>query len=100
MNRKRKYYIYIIVLSIMALLFIGVMIFMIGGKFKAKPFKPNLRESKDLLIDEVYDKNCNEININSDCTNIYVKNSDNKEIRVMIYGNQNKSCKLTPTFRA
>ena len=64
---------------------------MIGGKFKAKPFKPNLRESKDLLIDEVYDKNCNEININSDCTNIYVKNSDNKEIRVMIYGNQNKS---------
>ena len=75
----------------MALLFIGVMIFMIGGKFKAKPFKINLRESKDLLIDEVYNKDCNEINVTSDCGNVYVKHSNNEQIRVIIYGNQNKS---------
>ena len=49
------------------------------------------KESKELIFDKVYENIFDEINISSDAGNVYIEQSNNSDIKVVIYGKEDKS---------
>ena len=81
MKNKKHTIALIIFLSILVLLIIGIMIFLMSGKFKFN-FKNG---SDELKIEEVYDLNFDEINIITDAGDVYLKNYDDDKVKLLIY---------------
>ncbi|MBE6159787.1 MAG: DUF4097 domain-containing protein [Lactobacillales bacterium] len=81
----------IILLSIIVISVITVMILLMNNTINFKMFKTYKGVSEKLEIEEIYDNNMNEININVEAGNIYVKNSGEEQIKVLIYNEEKNS---------
>ena len=77
-NKTLKIFL-IILLSIIVISIITVMILLMNNKINFKMFKTYKGVSEKLEIEEIYDNNMNEININVEAGNIYVKNTEEEE---------------------
>ena len=76
----------IVLLVIISIGLITFMIKVINGKM-GFPYKV----SDELVVDEEYNNNFDEINITSDASNIEVKETSGEKIRVVIYGDKDKT---------
>lgn len=76
----------IVLLVIISIGLITFMIKVINGKM-GFPYKV----SDELVVDEEYDNNFDEINITSDASDIEVKETSGEKIRVVIYGDKDKT---------
>lgn len=85
MKNKKMGIVLIILLIILCIGLITFMINVINGKFKFSKFSFS-KESNELVLDEIYDVHIKNINIDMEAGNIYIKQSDKQEIKVMIYG--------------
>lgn len=95
MKNKKLTIFLIIILSLLALLVIGFMIVLMSGKFNFLNFKSYKGVSENLEIEETYDIDFNEININVEAGNIYIKKSENEQVKVVVYSDEEKSTVTT-----
>lgn len=86
MKNKKLTIFLIVILSIISIALIVFMIGLINGNFKFLNFKFNYKVSNELVLDEVYDNEFNDISILSNASDIYIKQSSDEYIRVIIYG--------------
>lgn len=78
----------IIILSIIAVLLLLFMFGLLTGNFGISNFKYNYKVSNELVIDETYDMSFTKINIDSNASNIYIKNSNDENTKLIIYGDK------------
>lgn len=78
----------IILLSIISILLLIFMTNVISGNIKFSNFISRYNVSNELIIDETYNIDFNEININTDSSEVYIKESLDNEIKVVIYGDK------------
>jgi len=86
MKNKKLTILLIIILSIIS---IGILIFMVGiltNKINLSNIKFSSNESKELIINETYNIDFNRINIDSEASNIYLKETNDNNTKVIIYG--------------
>lgn len=89
-NKTLKIFL-IILLSIIVISIITVMVLLMNNKINFNMFKSYKGISKKLEIEEIYDNNMNEININVEAGHIYVKNTEEEQIKVLIYNEEKNS---------
>ena len=83
---------FICLLSILAIVLTCFLIFAINGGFSFRiGFGFNSSVSGNLIIDNTYENVFNNIEINSDSSNIYLYDSLDDKIRVVIYGDKDKN---------
>lgn len=80
----------IVLLSLIAITLLVFMILFINGNFKMPFIHTNYKISKELIVDNKYDNVFEEINIDSTFSEIYIKESNDSNIRILIYGNKDK----------
>lgn len=91
---------WIVLLIIIIVILTGIFITLLSGKQKGFGIIFGTKVSNKLVIDETYDNDINSINVVSQMSEIYFKESNTDNIRVVIYGNkedvdvQNNSGKL------
>lgn len=78
----------IILLSIISILLLIFMTNIISGNIKFSNFISHYNVSNELIVDETYNIDFNEININTDSSEVYIKESLDNEIKVVIYGDK------------
>ena len=83
-NKKSKV-IFICILVFIALFWLGVILFIINIK---NIFDYGI--SKELVVNEIYEKGFDKININSGAGVINIKNSTDGKIKLLVYGNEDK----------
>ena len=89
MNKKTKIIIIITLLSILIIGLISMMVFVISkGGFNFISLGISSKVSTNLVYDEVYETNFSKININSDISDIEIKQSNDEKIEVLIYSNE------------
>lgn len=89
MKKNNKLVIFLIILlSILVLVLTGFMISMLNGNFKFTNFHFSHKVSNELVLDEVYDNEFSKINIKTSASDIYVKESNDDKVRVIIYGDK------------
>lgn len=76
----------IVILVIICIVLLGFMVKVINGKM-GFPYKV----SDELVIDEQYENNYETINITSDASDIEVKETSGEKVRVVIYGDKDKT---------
>lgn len=80
----------IIILSIISISLIIFMMNFINGKFKIPYIKLRHRVSNELVVDKIYNNDYSKVSINSNGSDIYIKHSNDDNIRIVIYGNKDK----------
>lgn len=88
MKNKTFIILLIVLLSVLVLGLTTFMIFMINGKFRLRTFTILQTESKNLVFDQTYTQDFNEIKMTVSAGNIYMKESPNEQIQVLGYGNE------------
>lgn len=89
MKKNKKITIVLIIfLTILAIAIISLMVTMITRKNKNWNFNIFNKDSSQLVLDKIYNTNFNNINIYSSDGNIYIKESSNNDVRIVIYGNK------------
>lgn len=80
----------IVLLSIVSIGLVGLMIGLMTGRTNFGHFKLNLssRESTELIYEETYDNQYQTINVESGYANIHFKKSDNDQIKVVVYSDE------------
>lgn len=81
----------IIVLSIISILLIVFMINIINGGFKFSKIRISHKVSNKLVLDKTYNNNFTKIYVNSNASDIDIKHSTDNQIRVVIYGDKDKT---------
>lgn len=81
----------IILLSTLSICLLIFMIMAINGNFKFSNLSFGYKTSNTLVVDETYDNNFEYIYIKSDASDIEIKHSENNDIRVIVYGDQDKT---------
>lgn len=81
----------IIILSILAIIITWLMVNMITGKININNFRIVSSTSKELVIDETYNINFNKIDIKLESGDVYIKESSNDDVRVVVYGDKEKT---------
>ena len=72
-------------LSLIIISLIVLLVLMLNGKFK---FRFNYKVSDKLVFDKVYDNDYTDININTKAAIIYIKNSEDNNYKVLVYGKE------------
>lgn len=75
-------------LSIISIFLIIIMILLLNGKIKIPRFNISTKVSEELILDKNYDDIFSEIIIKSSTSDINIFSSDDKIIRVVIYGDK------------
>ena len=88
-NKKGLIIFLIILLAIISILLIVFMIGSINGKFRFSNLITH-KVSNELVLDEYYDNTFSIINVSASASEIYVKESLEEKVRVVIYGNKDK----------
>lgn len=88
-NKKGLIIFLIILLAIISILLTVFMIGSINGKFRFSNLITH-KVSNELVLDEYYDNNFSIINVSANASEIYVKESLEEKVRVVIYGNKDK----------
>ena len=84
--KNKGFVVALIVLFSIIIIGLGVaLVFAINGNFK---FNFNVKESTNLVLEEEYTKEFDEVIIDSEMSNVYIKNSD--KIKLEIYGKNDK----------
>ena len=81
-------------ITILLIISIGLIVFMVGAlnnKVNFKNFSLKNSVSNELIVDQVYEDNFSKIEIDSEAGDIYIKESDNDNVKVVIYGDKNKT---------
>lgn len=81
----------IIVLSVMAVSLTVFMINILNGNLRISKFMISSKISNELVIDKTYDNVFDKININANASDISIKATNASVIRVVIYGNKDKT---------
>lgn len=81
----------IIILSLISITLTVFMIKMINGSIKIPNFRFSNKVSNTLVANEEYNQDFNEINIKTSASDIYIKESLNDKVRVVIYGDKDKA---------
>lgn len=89
-NKKGLIIFLIVLLAIISILLTVFMIGSINGKFKFYNFIKH-KVSNELVLDEYYDNTFSVINVSAKASEIYVKESLEEKVRVVIYGNKDKT---------
>lgn len=83
---------FIVILSILVVLLTSIFILILkNGSFSFLNFRFSGKESKELVLDQTYDTTFEKIDINTEAGNVYVKNTNDENIRVIIYGEKDNS---------
>lgn len=91
MKNKKLIITLIILLSFISIAIIIFMIGLIKGNIKMPRFGFHFsKESNQLVINETYNQTFNNINIASSASNIYVKSTKEKDVKVVVYSSENK----------
>lgn len=85
MKNKRNAILLIILLAIVSISLIVFMVSVINKKFNI--FKFDYKVSNNLVLDEIYKVHYNKIKIESEASDISIKENDEQNIKVVIYGN-------------
>lgn len=81
-------------ITLLIIIAISLIIFMIGLLQNRNWFNfsiSNYKISNELIVDETYDMDFNKINIEATAANIYVKQSNNDNVKVIVYGYEDKT---------
>ncbi len=76
----------IVFLVIVCILLICFMVNVINGKHVLTKMFVSDRQSNKLVIDETYENDFEKININVDAGDVYVKESNDNNVKVLVYG--------------
>lgn len=90
-NKKGLIISLIILLAIISILLTVFMIGSINGKFRFSNLFITHKVSNELVLDEYYDNTFSIINVSASASEIYVKESLEEKVRVVIYGNKDKT---------
>lgn len=85
----------IVILSILVVGLTWLMINLLNGKTKVDNFKLFSSASKELVVDETYNLSFSKIDISSESGDVYIKESSNDEIKVIIYGEKENTTVTT-----
>ena len=91
MKNKSLIILLITLLSIIVIALVVFMINVLNGNFNFRNFNFSHKVSNELVLDKVYDTAFNKIKIKANASDIYVKESTNSEVRVIIYGDKEKN---------
>lgn len=78
----------IVLLSIVAISVVIFMIMLINGKMRFSKIEFMGRVNDKVSVDEIYNTEFNNINVTSSASDIYVKKSENSDIRVIVYSDE------------
>lgn len=81
----------IIFLVIVCIMLICFMVSVINGKHVFTKIFVGSKRSNNLVINETYEINFEKIKINTDAADVYVKESSDNNIKVLVYGDEDKS---------
>lgn len=81
----------IIFLVIVCVMLACFMVSVINGKHVFTKMFVGSKQSNNLVIDETYENNFEKIKINTDAADVYVKESSDNNIKVLVYGDDDKS---------
>ena len=82
----------IIFLTLLAIILTAGLVYVLSGKsFSIFNFRFSGVESKELVIDQTYENVYEKIEINTEAGNVYIKNTNDENIRVIIYGEKDNS---------
>ncbi len=76
----------IVFLTIVCILLICFMVSVINGKHVLTKMFVSDRQSNKLVVDETYENDFEKININVDAGDVYVKESNDNNVKVLVYG--------------
>ena len=85
MKSKKVIISLIIILSLVVISLIVLLIMLLNNKFKFPLFMFGNKVSDELILDEIYDLDFNNINIEANASNIYIKTSSDNHVRVVVY---------------
>lgn len=91
MKSKKAIALLITLLVLLIISLIGLMIFVMNNKFNIGFRKIFSQRIEELQIEETYKNNYEKININTDAADVYVKQSEDKDIHVKVYSEKEKS---------
>lgn len=91
MKNKSLIILLITLLSIIVIVLTIFMINMLNGNFNIKNLNFFTNVSNELVVDEVYDNTFNKIDIRANAGDIYIKESLNNEVKVIVYGDKNRT---------
>ena len=86
MKNKKLVVFLIVLLSIISVSLIFFMINLMNGKIRFNRFSFGSSVSTELVLDEVYQNDFEKIEIISEAGDIYVKQADSSDVRVVLYG--------------
>ena len=88
MKNKKLVVFLIVLLSIISVLLIFFMINLMNGKIRFNRFSFGSSVSTELVLDEVYQNDFEKIEVISEAGDIYVKQADSSDVRVVVYGDK------------
>lgn len=90
MKNKSLIIVLICIFSFLSIFLVGLMIILISGNTKFSNFNFGIKISNELVMDKIYEDNFDKINVESNASDIYIKYSDDSNIRVLVYGKKDK----------
>lgn len=81
----------IILLSIVVVLLILFLIFSLSNKNFFRNLSLNSKVSDVKIVDEIYDENFEQINIDTKAVNVEIKKSNDSQIKLIIYGDKERT---------
>lgn len=81
----------IVILSILVIGLTWLMVNLLAGKITVNNFRLFSSTSKELVVDETYNLDFNKIDIYSESGDVYIKESSNNEVKVIVYGEKEKT---------
>ncbi len=91
MKNKPGTIVLIVVLSVIVICLIVAMVFLINGKIHFSNFRFGYKTSTQLQIDETYLKDFKKISIQADASEIEIKTTKDKDIKVKVYDDKNQT---------
>ena len=82
----------IILLTLLAVILTVGLVYLLNGKgFSFLSFRFSGTESKELVIDQTFENIYDSIEINTEAGNVYIKNTNEENIKVLVYGEKDNS---------
>ena len=85
MKNKSLIIVLICIFSFLSIFLVGLMIILISGNTKFSNFNFGIKISNELVMDKIYEDNFDKINVESNASDIYIKYSDDSNIRVVTF---------------
>lgn len=90
MSKNLKIFL-IILLSLITISLVSLMILLINKKIKFPNMMFEQKVSDELVVDRQYENNLNKIYIDADASNVYIKRATDNQVRVIVYGKEDKA---------